>query len=43
MTCSLTLPHGLLQRAWIVLACAAAEPQVEIAKQLGLSKMTVSK
>ena len=43
MTRSLTLPHGLVRRARIILACAAGEPQVKIAKRLGLSKMTVSK
>ena len=43
MTRSLTLPHGLVRRARIILACAAGEPRVEIAKRLGLSKMTVSK
>ena len=43
MTRSLTLPHGLVRRARIILACAAGESQVEIAKRLGASKMTVSK
>ena len=43
MTRSLTLPHGLVRRARIILSCAAGEPQVEIAKRLGLSKTTVSK
>ncbi len=43
MTRSLKLPHGLVRRAWIILSCAAGEPQVEIAKRLGVSKMTVSK
>ena len=43
MTRSLRLGHGLVRRAQIVLACAEGEPQVEIAKRLGVSKMTVSK
>ena len=43
MTRSLTLPHGLVRRAQMILACAKGEPQVEIARQLGVSKMTVSK
>ena len=43
MTRSLTLPHGLVRRARVILACAAGEPRVEIAKRPGLSKMTVSK
>ena len=43
MTRSLTLPHGWVRRAPVILACAKEEPQVEMAKQLGLSKMTVGK
>ena len=43
MTRSLTLPHGLMRRARIILACAAGGPRVEIAKRPGFSKMTVSK
>ena len=35
MANSLTLPHGLVRRARITLACAAGEPQVEIARGLG--------
>ena len=43
MTRSLTLPHGLVGRASILLACAEGECHVEIAKRLGVSKMTVGK
>ena len=43
MTRSLKLAHGLVGSAQIILACAKGEPQVEIGKGLGLSKMTFSK
>ena len=42
MTRSLTLPHGLVRRARIILACAAGEPRVEIAKRLGLSRRSAN-
>lgn len=40
---SRSLPHGLVQRAQIVLACAEGEPNVAIAKRLRLSNATVGK
>ena len=40
MTCSLNLPHGLVRPARMIRACAEGEPHLEIAKRLGLSKMT---
>ena len=43
MTRCLKLPPGLVGRAQIILSCAKGERQVEIAKRLGVSKMTVSK
>ena len=43
MTRSLKLAHGLVRPAPIIPACAKGEPQVEIGKGLGLSKMTFSK
>lgn len=43
MSRSLTLPHGLVRRAQIILACAEGESHVLIAKRLGVSNMTVSK
>ena len=36
-------PHGMVQRARIVLACAEGESHVAIASRLGISKMTVGK
>ena len=38
-----TLPYGLVQPAQIVPACTAGDPHVVIAKQLGLSHVTVGK
>lgn len=43
MSRSLSLPHGLVRRAQIVLACAEGESHLEVAKQLGVSNMTVGK
>ena len=40
---SRTLPHGLVQRARIVLACAEGEPGNAIAERLRLNKNTVAK
>ena len=40
---SLSLPHGMVRRAQIVLACAEGESHVAIAKRLGVSNMTVGK
>ena len=40
---SRTLPHGMVQRAQILLACAEGESQVMIAKRLGVSHVTVGK
>ena len=40
---SRSLPHGMVQRARIVLACAEGESHVAIASRLGISKMTVGK
>ena len=40
---SRTLPHGLVQRARIVLACAEGEPGNVIAERLRLNKNTVAK
>jgi len=40
---SRTLPHGLVSRAQIVLACADGEPSAAIAKRLKLNKNTVGK
>jgi len=34
---SRSLPHGLVQRAQIVLACARGEANVSIARRMGLS------
>ena len=36
-------PHGMVQRARIVLACAEGESHVAVASRLGISKMTVGK
>ena len=43
ITRSRSLPHGIVQRAQIVLACADGEPNSSIAKRLGLSNATVGK
>ena len=40
---SRTLPHGLVQRTQIVLACAEGEPGIAIAARLRLNKNTVVK
>ena len=40
---SRTLPHQLVQRAQIVLACADGEPGAAIARRLGVNKNTVVK
>ena len=40
---SRSLPHGLVQRAQIVLSCAEGETNSAIAAQMGLSKATVGK
>lgn len=40
---SQALPHGLVQRAQIVLACANGEPGNEIAERMRLNKNTVGK
>jgi putative transposase len=40
---SRSLPHGIVQRAHIVLACAEGEANASIAKRLRLSNMTVGK
>jgi putative transposase len=40
---SRSLPHSIVQRAQIVLACAAGESNASIAKHLRLSNMTVGK
>ena len=40
---SRALPHGLVQRAHIVLACADGEPSTAIAERLKLNKNTVGK
>ena len=40
---SRTLPHGVVQRAQIVLACANGESGKEIAKRMRLNKNTVVK
>ena len=40
---SRSLPHGLVQRAQIVLACARGEANASIARRMGLSNATVGK
>ncbi|MFN9695688.1 MAG: helix-turn-helix domain-containing protein, partial [Synechococcaceae cyanobacterium] len=40
---SRSLPHSIVQRAQIVLACAAGESNTSIAKRMGLTGMTVGK
>ena len=40
---SRSLPHSIVRRAQIVLACAAGETNTAIAKRMGLTGMTVGK
>jgi putative transposase len=40
---SRSLPHGLVQRAQIVLACAEGTPNATIAKNMGMTNATVGK
>ena len=40
---SRSLPHGLVQRAQIVLACARGEANASIARRVGVSNATVGK
>lgn len=40
---SRSVPHGVVQRGQIVLACADGEPNSHIAKRMRLSNMTVGK
>ena len=40
---SRSLPHAIVQRAQIVLACAAGETNTAISKRMGLTGMTVGK
>ena len=40
---SRSLPHGIVRRAQIVLACAEGEPNASIARRLRLSQFTVGK
>ena len=40
---SRSLPHSIVQRVQIVLACAAGDTNTAIAKRMGLSGMTVGK
>ena len=40
---SRSLPHALVQRAQIVLACGARETNTTIAKRMGITGMTVGK
>jgi putative transposase len=40
---SRSLPHAIVQRAQIVLACGAGETNTAIAKPMGLSGMAVGK
>ena len=40
---SRSLPHSIVQRAQIVLACAAGDTNTAIAKRMGLSGMTDGK
>ena len=40
---SRSLPHSIVQRSQIVLACGAGETNTSIAKRMGLSGMTVCK
>jgi putative transposase len=43
LACSRSLPHAIVQRARIVLACSAGETNTAIAKRMGLTGMTVGK
>ena len=43
MVRSRSQPHGMVQHARIVLACAEGESHVAIGSRLGISKMTVGK
>jgi len=40
---SRSMPHSIVQRAQIVLACGAGESNTAIAKRMGLTGMTVGK
>jgi len=40
---SRSMPHSVVQRAQIVLACGAGESNTAIAKRMGLTGMTVGK
>ena len=40
---SRSLPHSIVQRAQIVLACGAGETNTSISKRMGLTGMTVGK
>ena len=40
---SQTLPHPIMQRAQIILACAADEVNTAVAKRMGLTGITVRK
>lgn len=40
---SRSLPHGVVRRAQIVLACAEGESNASIARRMKLNKMTVGK
>lgn len=40
---SRSLPHAIVQRAQIVLACGAGETNTAIAKRMGVTGMTVGK
>jgi putative transposase len=40
---SRSLPHSIVQRAQIVLACSAGETNTAITKRMGLTGMTVGK
>jgi putative transposase len=40
---SRSLPHSIVQRALIVLACGAGETNTSIARRMGMTGMTVGK
>jgi putative transposase len=40
---SRSIPHSIVQRAQIVLACGAGETNTTIAQRMGLTGMTVGK
>lgn len=40
---SRTMPHSLVQRAQIILACAAGESNIHVARRLGIAGATVGK